>query len=148
MLVLGRRHLERLLRAYAAHYNEARPHRGLDLKTRDPRPDPAPWPDDGVRALTCDVLRGLSMSTNSLLEVGSGVCVPFRLERSTGELPIGSVMSAVSTTAAFYGWSLGSTQIVRASRPPRGKPWRDRVFVPGRCVTPRTGKLCDSDLPG
>jgi hypothetical protein len=33
MLLLGRRHLERVLRAYAAHYNERRPHRGLELRT-------------------------------------------------------------------------------------------------------------------
>jgi hypothetical protein len=37
MLVLGRRHLERVLRIYTAHYNEARPHRGLDLGTPQPR---------------------------------------------------------------------------------------------------------------
>jgi putative transposase len=49
MLVLGRRHLERVLRAYAAHYNEARPHRGLDLRTPEPRPDPLPPPADGAR---------------------------------------------------------------------------------------------------
>jgi putative transposase len=34
MLVLGRRHLEQVLRTYAAHYNQARPHRGLELRTR------------------------------------------------------------------------------------------------------------------
>ncbi len=43
-LVLGRRHLERVLRTYTAHYNEARPHRGLDLKTPEPRQDPLPRP--------------------------------------------------------------------------------------------------------
>jgi putative transposase len=32
-LVLGPRHLNRVLRTYIAHYNEARPHRGLDLRT-------------------------------------------------------------------------------------------------------------------
>jgi len=32
-LVLGPRHLERVLRTYIEHYNEARPHRGLDLRT-------------------------------------------------------------------------------------------------------------------
>ena len=30
-LVLGRRHLDRILRRYERHYNEQRPHRGLDL---------------------------------------------------------------------------------------------------------------------
>jgi len=32
-LVLGRRHLDRILRRYAEHYNAQRPHRGLDLRT-------------------------------------------------------------------------------------------------------------------
>jgi putative transposase len=31
ILVLGRRHLERVLRSYVTHYNERRPHRGIDL---------------------------------------------------------------------------------------------------------------------
>jgi putative transposase len=32
-LVLGRRHLDRILRRYAEHYNARRPHRGLGLRT-------------------------------------------------------------------------------------------------------------------
>jgi putative transposase len=32
LLILGRRHLERVLRAYTAHYNRERPHRGLALQ--------------------------------------------------------------------------------------------------------------------
>ena len=59
MLVLGRRHLERVLRIYAAHYNGARPHRGLDLRTPRPRPDPTRRPSDGVRVRRHDVLGGL-----------------------------------------------------------------------------------------
>ena len=35
-LVRGRPHLERVLRTYTAHYNQARPHRGLDLATPEP----------------------------------------------------------------------------------------------------------------
>ncbi len=31
LLIVNRRHLERVLRAYVAHYNEHRPHRGLNL---------------------------------------------------------------------------------------------------------------------
>jgi transposase len=58
MLVLGRRHLEDMLRTYAAHYNEARPHRGLALKTPEPQRDPAP-PSEGVRVRRRDVLGGL-----------------------------------------------------------------------------------------
>jgi hypothetical protein len=33
VLVYGRRHLDRVLRAYVSHYTEQRPHRGLDLAT-------------------------------------------------------------------------------------------------------------------
>ena len=58
-LALGRRHLERVLRVYAAHYNDARPHRGLDLRTPRPRPDPPRRPADGVRVRRHDVLAGL-----------------------------------------------------------------------------------------
>jgi putative transposase len=39
-LILGRRHLERVLREYVAHYNARRPHRGLDLQAPDAPPGP------------------------------------------------------------------------------------------------------------
>ena len=35
MLILGRRHLERVMREWIEHYNAARPHRSLGLKTSD-----------------------------------------------------------------------------------------------------------------
>jgi putative transposase len=59
MLIFGRRHLERRLRAYVAHYNRARPHRGLDLRTPEPRPDRAPWPTRRPTVRTHRVLGGL-----------------------------------------------------------------------------------------
>jgi putative transposase len=36
LLILGHRHLERVLRVYTAHYNRERPHRGLKLRPPDP----------------------------------------------------------------------------------------------------------------
>ena len=36
LLILGRRHLERVLRIYTAHYNSERPHRGRALQPPDP----------------------------------------------------------------------------------------------------------------
>jgi putative transposase len=45
ILILGRRHLEHVLRVYRRHYNEHRPHRALDLfppNGRDPTPLDAP----------------------------------------------------------------------------------------------------------
>ncbi len=59
ILVIGRRHLERVLRVFASHYNAGRPHRGLDLKTPDPRPDPVHWPAVGAPVRRRDVLGGL-----------------------------------------------------------------------------------------
>jgi putative transposase len=58
-LVFGRRYPERVLRIYEAHYNAPRPHRSLDLKAPDPRPDRDPWPADGGRVLRGDMLGGL-----------------------------------------------------------------------------------------
>lgn len=40
MLILGRRHLERVLAEWIEHYNQARPHRGLGLRTPIARSDP------------------------------------------------------------------------------------------------------------
>jgi putative transposase len=40
MLIIGRRHLERVMEEWIAHYNEARPQRGLDLRTPIARSDP------------------------------------------------------------------------------------------------------------
>jgi len=57
MLLFGRRHLERVLRSYTAHYN--RPHRGLDLKPPESPPDPVSWPAQDARVRTRTVLGGL-----------------------------------------------------------------------------------------
>ena len=40
LLILNRRHLERVLTVWFEHYNQARPHRGLDLRTPIARSDP------------------------------------------------------------------------------------------------------------
>ena len=41
LLILNRRHLERVLTEWLEHYNQARPHRALDLHTPIARSDPA-----------------------------------------------------------------------------------------------------------
>ena len=58
-LIIGRRHLERVLRTYIGHYNEARPHRGLDLRT--PIGNPRPAVDDlrAAKVHRRDLLGGL-----------------------------------------------------------------------------------------
>src|SRR5215210_7653857 len=40
LLILGRGHLEAVLREFVAHYNVARPHRSLDLRPPLGRPQP------------------------------------------------------------------------------------------------------------
>jgi putative transposase len=36
LLIIGRRHLEQILRTYIQHYNHERPHRGLALQPPEP----------------------------------------------------------------------------------------------------------------
>jgi putative transposase len=61
LLIGNRRHLHRVLTAYLAHYNTARPHRGLDLAVPLPTPVTAatrePVRSDQVQRI--DVLGGL-----------------------------------------------------------------------------------------
>ena len=40
LLIINRRHLERVLIQWLEHYNQARPHRGLELRTPIARSDP------------------------------------------------------------------------------------------------------------
>ena len=57
ILILGRRHLEHVLRVYRRHYNEHRPHRALELvppNGRDPTPLKGP-----ARLRRRDLLAGL-----------------------------------------------------------------------------------------
>jgi putative transposase len=59
-LVLGRRHLLRLLRAYVRHYNQQRPHRGLALAVPDvPEHDQHSMPVRPPEVRRRDVLGGL-----------------------------------------------------------------------------------------
>jgi putative transposase len=58
-LVLGRRHLERVLRVYVAHYNQRRPHRALGLRSPDPPPDSAPLTSTHRAVRRRDLLGGL-----------------------------------------------------------------------------------------
>jgi putative transposase len=60
MLVWNRRHLEHVLAQYIAHYNTARPHRGIDLDVPVPPTAPTPARIDNIRRIErVDVLGGL-----------------------------------------------------------------------------------------
>ena len=60
ILIVGRRHLQHVLTAYVAHYNEHRPHRALHQRPplrKSPRGDEQPIDLDRVRRR--DLLGGL-----------------------------------------------------------------------------------------
>ena len=50
LLILNRRHLERVLRVYVDHYNRERPHRALELRPPelDERRERSPWARSAV----------------------------------------------------------------------------------------------------
>jgi putative transposase len=58
MLVVGRRHLDMILREYVGHYNQHRPHRGLDLDVPLPSTRTVATPPP-LRVRRRDVLGGL-----------------------------------------------------------------------------------------
>jgi putative transposase len=58
ILVLGRRHLERVLRSYVEHYNRGRPHRGI-ARTPPEGSSPPLCPVEPHRVRRRDVLGGL-----------------------------------------------------------------------------------------
>jgi len=59
LLIYGRRHLERVLRAYVAHYDEERPHRGLRLAVPAGARTPQVWRTTRTPVERRDVLGGL-----------------------------------------------------------------------------------------
>jgi putative transposase len=57
LLILGRRHLERVLRVYAQHYNGHRPHRSLCQRPPVAKPPPIDEPAPSNEPLQLDRLR-------------------------------------------------------------------------------------------
>jgi putative transposase len=49
LLILNRRHLERVLRVYVDHYNRERPHRTLELQPPEPDTQPQRSPKGQIR---------------------------------------------------------------------------------------------------
>jgi putative transposase len=77
MLILGRRHLERVLRVYVAHYNQARPIEASNCGRPSRAPIGAASPTRRPRVRTHRVMGASSMSTNWLLECRiEGFCAP------------------------------------------------------------------------
>jgi transposase InsO family protein len=67
LLILNRQHLERVLTEWIEHYNQGRPHRGLDLQTPIARSDP------GCNLRTGEVRRATRWASARILaRAGSG----------------------------------------------------------------------------
>jgi hypothetical protein len=138
MLVLGRRHLERILGIYTAHYNGRRPHRGLELKTPDPlvelyRINPVTRTVEatvGVGRGTTGLGEGGGVSLAAAATSGDSVWVYNDFERILGRvdlatnvlvetLPVGSCCSAglPPGMAVGYGalWVTGDDDLMRVT---------------------------------
>jgi putative transposase len=59
LLIVGRRHLEQVLRVYLDHYNRHRPHRALGLEPPDPATSPTLMSNQPTRVHRRDRLGGL-----------------------------------------------------------------------------------------
>jgi putative transposase len=60
LLIIGRHHLEQVLRVYVGHYNQHRPHRALELEAPDPSAGPAIVAEDQQHSMhRRDLLGGL-----------------------------------------------------------------------------------------
>jgi putative transposase len=66
LLIVNRRHLERVLRLFVEHYNTQRPHRALDLQPPQPAEAP-PTPTIGETRATASAASSTS-TTETLLE--------------------------------------------------------------------------------
>jgi transposase InsO family protein len=84
ILILGRRHLEHVLRVYRRHYNEHRPHRALDLLAPE---GPILLKQPRATQLLCrrDLLGGLIHE----YKAAAGVCEPYGPLSAVGRRPRG-----------------------------------------------------------
>lgn len=67
LLIVGHRHLERVVGAWIEHYNEARPHRSLELKTPIARSDPV----NPTAAVRCQARLGGLLRDYSCVPAGA-----------------------------------------------------------------------------
>jgi hypothetical protein len=78
LLILGRRHLERVLHEYVEHYNHERPHRALELRAPQPSSQVIPLRSRSQTAIRRrDRLGGLIHEYAWRPDRGRGVCEPY-----------------------------------------------------------------------
>ena len=92
LIVLGERHLAKVLREYFDHYNRARPHRALGLRP----PEPELIPDAGP--IACRQPRSSSTSTHAPPEASRSAPRP-QLDWSVRQSPLGQRMISVLSLA-------------------------------------------------
>jgi transposase InsO family protein len=103
LLIVGRRHLEQVLRVYIDHYNQHRPHRALGLEPPAKPADPDAADEarrGGYSGVTC--MEGSCMSTGELHE---RISVPHGLWRTRqhGSLPSSNLNSREPTCEVSSG---------------------------------------------
>jgi putative transposase len=86
LLILNRRHLERVLRVFVEHYNTQRPHRALDLQPPQPA-EPPPTPTIG-EIHRHDRLGGLIHEYHrNAARHATEIMAPFRQPGARAQLP-------------------------------------------------------------
>jgi hypothetical protein len=120
LLIVGRGHLEQVLRVYAAHYNTHRPHRALELRRRIRRPAcTSPASASQVRCAGATDSAGCSTSTTD--ELHERISAPY------GSAARPCVRPAVTPDHRPTGPPLGlqrPPRSRRAKRPADGPPLR------------------------
>ena len=92
LLIVGRGHLEQVLRVYLQHYNGHRAHRALGLQPPDPAVKPTPTgKDQPARVRRHDLLGGL---VHEYRQAHEPICAPDGLatmSRRAGRRPGGAI---------------------------------------------------------
>jgi hypothetical protein len=128
-LVVGRRHLERVLRIYVEHYNRARPHRGLELATPQPRQPPECGEVRSTQVRRRDVLGGLITNRSGRLEEPSFgtphlALLRFRRDSATGRKTTRSVERHRSTNPQL---AVNDSRSTAGNRIPLNRPYKAEV---------------------
>jgi Integrase core domain len=78
LLIVGRGHLEQVLRVYVEHYNGHRPHRALRLEPPDPSADQTS--SASIRGSGCTDVTCFAVSSTSTDELHERICAPYGVE--------------------------------------------------------------------
>jgi Integrase core domain len=81
LLIVGRGHLEQVLRVYVEHYNGHRPHRALRLEPPDPSADQTS--SASIRGSGCTDVTCFAVSSTSTDELHERICAPYGMRMAS-----------------------------------------------------------------